>query len=435
MRSEGFFIDNVTIGFVERGQMATQAPANTTDFNFLTAQQANSGSAGNRQHRLLPASDPQRSDYGSWPDPNTGALDLVRAINTNDRLDDSYSLTVPSANDIAQGQTFTVSDGVTSVTFQFVDQSISTGTNADAVPVYFSSGQTAADIAASVVTAINDLNMTGVFNVSAATNGTSNIVSLFGAAKVTGLLADTAGETKVTIPAGSEIVNGSIVTVNDGTNQFPLQFVDPSLGASTVGTIQINYASTDSAATIAAQIIDGVNYYNSTGQTNMTAAADPLDDRVVILTGVVQHHGTTHRRKGHPVHRQGRRKPGLRPGTDHPQRQQDHLLLGLRRRAQHRLGRRRHVRHDDRRAASRSHRAAAGSQYPGHGARRHRREQRHRLQWQRRHQHSGRYDAGRRVDRGGALRPDRQQYDLRRWNLPAPTSTLYAHRPLGRHLV
>ena len=118
----------------------------------------------------------------------TGALDLVQAIDTNDRLDDSYSLTIPSANDIFQGQTFTVSDGVTSVTFQFVDQNVSTGTNGDYVPIYFSSNQTAAEVAASVVQAINSLNMAGVFNVSATTNGTSNIVSLFGAAEVSGLL-------------------------------------------------------------------------------------------------------------------------------------------------------------------------------------------------------------------------------------------------------
>ena len=378
--NEGFYIDNVMVGFAERGEMITQTPSNTpaapnTTFNFVNLTKYPSALAGIDSTGYYQLQIRQASDYGSWPDPLTGALDLVQAIDTNDRLDDSYSLTIPSANDIFQGQTFTVSDGVTSVAFQFVDQDVSTGANGDYVPIYFSSNQTGAEVSASVVQAINSLNMAGVFNVSATTNGTSNLVSLFGADEVVGLSA----ETKVTIPSGADIVNGSTVTVNDGTHTFVLQFVNGN-GVTTAGTIQLTYAPTDTAATIAGMIIEGINYYlNAQGATDMTAAVDPLDPRVVVLTGVA-------RIEGLPTSESAVKFSGL--GDENQVYDQGQIILNGNKITycsdygivlSNGRRRRRHVRHDDRRAAARPGGAAAGSQYPGHGARPRRREQRHRL--------------------------------------------------------
>ena len=216
------------------------------------------GFEGNPERRLLPTSDSLRSRLrllarpAEWQ-PRLGARDRHQRPAQRLLLAD-----IPSANDIAQGQTFTVSDGVTSVTFQFVDQNISTGTSGDDVPIYFASGQTAAVVAANVATAINDLNMSGVFKVSAATNG-SAFVSLFGAANVSGLLADTKGETKVTVPPGSQITNGSTLSINDGTHVVVVQFVDSNVGVSTGGTKPVYYSPSDTAATIAGNLVKLIN--------------------------------------------------------------------------------------------------------------------------------------------------------------------------------
>ena len=102
----------------------------------------------------------------------------------NDRLDDSYTLTFPAAA-TSRKATRSRSATANTVTFQFIDQCVAGG-NPYYVPVAFYSGETAADVAAAIVTAINGADTSGLFKVTAATNGNpGDLVDLFSAATVT----------------------------------------------------------------------------------------------------------------------------------------------------------------------------------------------------------------------------------------------------------
>ncbi|MCG2683351.1 MAG: GEVED domain-containing protein, partial [Planctomycetales bacterium] len=173
---EGFYLDNIVIGFVERGEMATQVQANT-DFVFTPTAPEKVISTGYYQLQVRGA-----SEYAVWAPEYLYPMTLVRSFDTNDRFDESYTLTVPSANDIPQGMAFVVSDGVTAVTFQFLDQNVPSG-NPDYEPIHFSVNESAAEVAAHVVEAINAAAAAGLFNVTATKNESSNRIDLFRAAK------------------------------------------------------------------------------------------------------------------------------------------------------------------------------------------------------------------------------------------------------------
>ena len=174
---EGFYIDNVTIGFAERGEMATQAPAGDTTFTFTNPDKIIT--TGYYQLQIRRA-----SEYATWAPEYLYPMTLDRSFDINDRFDDSYTLTVSPANDISEGSTFTISDGVTPVTFQFLDENVPSG-DPNFEPIYFSMNMSASDVAHLVVNAINSAAAAGLFNVTATMNEYSNLVDLFGAAEVT----------------------------------------------------------------------------------------------------------------------------------------------------------------------------------------------------------------------------------------------------------
>ncbi len=175
---EGFYLDNVMIGFVERGEMATQVQVNT-DFVFTPTAPETVISTGYYQLQIRGA-----SEYATWMPDNLYPMILDRSFDTNDRFDESYTLTIPPANDIPHGMTFVISDGVTPVTFQFLDQNVPSG-NPDYEPVYFSVNQSEAEVAACIVEAINAAAAAGLFRVTATSIEDSSRVDLFNAAKVT----------------------------------------------------------------------------------------------------------------------------------------------------------------------------------------------------------------------------------------------------------
>ena len=186
----GFYIDNIIIGFAERGEMATQAQA---DPSFSPAGAAPTGqvTAGYYQLQIRKA-----SEYATWVKKSDGThvLELDNSFDVNDRQDDTYTLIAPPALEIPQGSTFTVGDGIATLTFQFIDSSYPGG-DPNNVPVYFSAGDTAADVAAAIVSAVNGAAQEGLFKVTATTNGTSDRVDLFGAVKLTTPVPNISGST------------------------------------------------------------------------------------------------------------------------------------------------------------------------------------------------------------------------------------------------
>ena len=173
----GFYIDNVIIGFGERGEMATETPV---EHELHVPGQGAKGvvTEGSYQLQIRKA-----SEYATWTGDPLAPMTLTRSFDVNDRLNDSFTLMATGAVDIPQGDTIIISDGSTSLTFQFLDQSVAGG-NPNYIPIPFSSFDTPADVAAAMVAAINGAYAKGLFKVSATTNGVSDLVDLFNAASV-----------------------------------------------------------------------------------------------------------------------------------------------------------------------------------------------------------------------------------------------------------
>lgn len=160
---EGIYLDDIIVGFAERGEMVFDAGANTNfsanlqydDTNFDIPQVE----TGRYQLTVRTA-----ADYGTT-DTATGDLVLPapfgRSYDTNDRLTNQLGIQVSPAADgqIADGTTFTLSDGRVPVTFEY---DVTTGLGDAAIgvapgniPVIINSGASTQDIAIAIRDAVN----------------------------------------------------------------------------------------------------------------------------------------------------------------------------------------------------------------------------------------------------------------------------------------
>ncbi len=131
---EGVFIDDIIIGFAERGEMITNAPANT---GFIQNDDvATAADAPGNASTFNEFGDPnvyldilngvydveirRASDFGESQTANPTNV-LYRTLDTNDREIQGIAVTVPDATVIPDRSTFSVSNGVNTVTYQFVD--------------------------------------------------------------------------------------------------------------------------------------------------------------------------------------------------------------------------------------------------------------------------------------------------------------------------
>ena len=117
---EGVYIDDIIIGFAERGEMVSGPGRNNTAFvgnpNFIDT----SVTAGLYQleaRRAPEAGIPTGSD-------DLPFLDLLPSIDTNDRLVEGRVLIAPPGYEVSDGQSFTLTDGINQVTFEFNDLAI-----------------------------------------------------------------------------------------------------------------------------------------------------------------------------------------------------------------------------------------------------------------------------------------------------------------------
>ena len=194
---EGVYIDDIVIGLAERGEMVTGAPANTT---FIPNWEVND------PFNLNPYLDILEGDYdievrratdyaqgSGLPNPQ------VLSIDSNDRMTEQQTLIVANAWDLTDGRTFTLSDGVDSVVFEYDDISLGNGV----APGHFAipydpraidsaghhTGERAHVIAARIRDAINSTAVQGILDVIAsladgtadnAVSSTSNKVNIYG---------------------------------------------------------------------------------------------------------------------------------------------------------------------------------------------------------------------------------------------------------------
>lgn len=134
---EGVYIDDIIIGFAERGEMVTNAAAGQSFIANPDVDDSASSELPNFNQNFTPNVNQdivngrydveirRGSDYGFSQTANPTNI-LYRALDTNDREGRGISVSVPDATVIPDRSTFTVSNGINSVTFQFVDSRSST---------------------------------------------------------------------------------------------------------------------------------------------------------------------------------------------------------------------------------------------------------------------------------------------------------------------
>lgn len=196
---EGVYIDDIIIGFAERGELATGASTlqdlgSATDFIVdpspnltLPAQPTSNLVTGSYQLEIRDASEYVASSTGV-----SAAGSTFRAFDTNTRLANSQTITARPATELVDGSTFTIGDGTSTVTFEFdfVDSATRVQPGNVAIPYSFEviepgsesidpfSGlpipgtgvvrpQTASEVAATILNAINSAAVQSVLDVSA----------------------------------------------------------------------------------------------------------------------------------------------------------------------------------------------------------------------------------------------------------------------------
>jgi hypothetical protein len=225
---EGVYLDDIVIGFAARGEMVSapdNAPAIVTQFIANNNQPVGDIDEGAYQLEIR-----QATEYGlsmEAPDPT---LLLYESFDINDRLADGVSLSVSSGQWYRDGQTFTVSDGVHTITLEFNDLMADDGVAAGNTALDFMPGDSATVIARRIRDVINQLSDDGQLDARAtASDGTiegsgstSPIVHIYGEIAVT--VGLTAGDPLGLVPVAeaNDTLATAFVTgiVGDGTADF-----------------------------------------------------------------------------------------------------------------------------------------------------------------------------------------------------------------------
>lgn len=146
---EGFYLDDIIIGFAERGEMYTASTPNS-EFSIDPAIIAQVQAADDE------ISFPYQLEIRRGQDYTNGVF-MVESFDTNDRLNSSYQLYAPSGANLVDGQHFTLTDGIRSVRFEF-DDLASPRTNSvqpGSIPILFRATDPDYVVAASIRNAIN----------------------------------------------------------------------------------------------------------------------------------------------------------------------------------------------------------------------------------------------------------------------------------------
>ncbi|TWU25140.1 hypothetical protein Pla52o_14380 [Novipirellula galeiformis] len=137
--SEGLYLDDFIVGFAERGETVFGATAGEDGFTGF-----GTGESGEYQLELRSGT--------QYATPTPGGTVLNLDFDTNDRHSETITIVAPAGDQIIDGDTFIISDGSVSQTFEFT-------TTAGTVrfgntPVLFSAADQPKDIARSIRTAI-----------------------------------------------------------------------------------------------------------------------------------------------------------------------------------------------------------------------------------------------------------------------------------------
>lgn len=190
---DGAYIDDIIIGFAERGELATGA-AGASNFINNPLLAPNQILVGDYSVEIRRA-----SAFGISQDIPPLALLLTDSYDTNDRFNgQAVTLVAPAASQILDGQTFTLSDGVNQVTFEYVDVNTGRAPTQGNVAILFDPSAPGAQggvtaepdyvVAARIRDAINSTPVRTRLNILAGSSdggtgssSTSNRINLYGA--------------------------------------------------------------------------------------------------------------------------------------------------------------------------------------------------------------------------------------------------------------
>ncbi|PQO44703.1 GEVED domain-containing protein [Blastopirellula marina] len=152
--NQGVFIDDLIIGFAERGEMVTGASNNGTTFTTNPNASTVDNFLGQYQLELREGTE--------YTIATTGGRAAVTVWDTNDRLSSSNSIMTPSGAEIANNTRFEISDGVDTIVFRYWDldaaslPSVLQDQMAGVYTIGYRTSMSEADIARALTTAIND---------------------------------------------------------------------------------------------------------------------------------------------------------------------------------------------------------------------------------------------------------------------------------------
>ena len=167
----GIFIDNIIIGFASRGEMVTNAPSNTS----FTTVPAEAGYVRTGSYQLEIR---RGTEYATYSAGFRSAEDaqIWTLFDINERHNESLSFFAPSAAQVAHNQKFSISDGVTTLTFVFIHSRFGGGSGDD-IKIIFNDSDTNVSIANKIKAAINTAFQNGLFKVTAMTGSMSSDIT------------------------------------------------------------------------------------------------------------------------------------------------------------------------------------------------------------------------------------------------------------------
>ncbi|NLE39942.1 MAG: hypothetical protein GX621_18135, partial [Pirellulaceae bacterium] len=215
---EGWYIDNVVIGFIERGEMISHAAPDTSFGQVDPSEISGYITEGHYQLDIRVS-----TEYSYW---NTmfNITANTRSFDTNDRHADDITIIASPSEDLVHLAKFTVSDGVNTQTFRFVNPTLPFSPEEGVINIFFSAGRRADQIAQSITSAINsatNLNVTAS-NVAFSSRVGSDRVVLSGAALVTGIeytVYDQLGEYPTDIVA-LDVDEDEVIDLMVTTNEY-----------------------------------------------------------------------------------------------------------------------------------------------------------------------------------------------------------------------
>ncbi|MGE0758627.1 MAG: GEVED domain-containing protein [Pirellulaceae bacterium] len=247
---EGAYIDDIIIGFAERGEMITGATPNP---NFVANQELLNpelqiGVIPHNEIHVGPYElEIRRADaFGITVQDAIPEILLTETLDTNDRLASQTSFTVPAGSTVADGQTIVISDGYRTVTLEFNDLSLNNGVQSGNIPVGYLPADSDVVMARRVRDVINASQVQALIKVkaglsdgvSSGTTSTSNRINLYGNASVS-VDGNTTSVTQA-VAEPSDTLTQAIVT-GIGTNNV-VRFT----GTGNIGdNAALNIASTD----------------------------------------------------------------------------------------------------------------------------------------------------------------------------------------------